>query len=144
MTGFIGTHTCKLDKKGRINVPASFRRFLGAEGGETFVLTRGFDDDCLTLYAPAGWREFQEKLNALPTGPQKRKVIRYFSKNSVTLVLDKQGRIGMPQSFLDTCGIENDLLLVGALANIEIWNPGTFDEQLEGAGEVLGELEHLL
>ncbi|MCP4548903.1 MAG: division/cell wall cluster transcriptional repressor MraZ [bacterium] len=144
MAGFIGTHNCKVDSKGRINVPASFRRFLGAEGGETFVLTRGFDDDCLTLYAPAGWRDFQSKLSSLPTGKAKRTVIRYFSKNSVTLVLDKQGRISMPKGFLASCRIEGDLLLVGALENIEIWNPQDFDEQIETAADALGELEHLL
>jgi DNA-binding transcriptional regulator/RsmH inhibitor MraZ len=52
---FIGTQRCKLDSKGRLQVPAGFRRTLGLEGGETFVLSKGFDKGLL-LFAPEGWR----------------------------------------------------------------------------------------
>ncbi len=143
MAAFIGTHSCKVDSKGRISIPASFRRFLGAEGGETFVVTRGIDR-CLSLYAPDGWREFQEKMNSLPPGKRKRQVIRFFSRNSKTLLLDKQGRVGIPRDFMSDYGMDKEVLLVGALDYIEVWNPKEFETHLKEAPEALDELEHLL
>jgi MraZ protein len=143
VSAFIGAHSCKVDDKGRINIPASFRRFLGDEERETFVVTRGFEN-CLTLYAPAGWKNFQAKLNGLPPGKKKRQVIRFFSSNSATLHLDKQGRVGIPRDFLADYGIEREVLLVGTLESIEVWNPQAYESQMKGAGEALGEIEHLL
>ena len=143
MSAFIGTHRCKVDSKGRISVPASFRRYLGAEGGETFVITRGIDD-CLLLYAPEGWRQFQAKLQALPPGPRKRQVVRFYSSNSATLVLDKQGRVGLPREFLTDYGIDQEALLVGALDYIEVWQPERFRTGLAQAPEALREMENLL
>ncbi len=143
MSAFIGKYACKVDTKGRVNIPAVFRRFLGDEGRETFVLTRGFEN-CLMLFAPAGWKAFQDKLSALPTGKKKRQVIRFFSGNSVTLHLDKQGRIVVPRDFLEEYSIDRDALLVGALDSLELWSPGAYGKQVEDAGDALDEIEHLL
>jgi len=143
VAAFIGTHHCKVDSKGRIQVPAVFRRYLGTEGGETFVVTRGLDDSLL-LYAPEGWMQFQEKLDQLPSGSKKRKVIRFFSHNSKPLLLDKQGRVSLPKPFMADYGIEDEALLVGALDHIEVWNPKAFDDQIENVDDALREMEHLL
>lgn len=143
MAAFVGTHRVKVDSKGRIQVPAVFRRFLGTEGGETFVATRGLDDS-LILYAPEGWREFQAKLERLPAGAKKRKVIRFFSHNSAPLLLDRQGRVSLPKAFLADYGIEGEALLVGALDHIEVWDPDRFESQIGDADDALREMEHLL
>lgn len=143
MSPFIGTHECKVDSKGRFSIPAVFRRFLGTEGGETFVVTRGIDN-CLLLYAPDGWQAFQEKLQALPAGEKKRQTVRFYSKNSKTVHLDRQGRVGAPKDFLSEYGIGEKALLVGALEYIEVWNPSDFDTNLEDAPQAIREMESLL
>lgn len=143
MAAFVGTHRCKLDSKGRLQLPAVHRRFLGTEGGETFVMTRGFEDN-LVLFGPEGWREFQEKLVQLPSGEEKRQVIRFYSDSSKPLLMDKQGRVSLPRDFLSDYGIENEVLLVGALDRIEVWNPTAFESQIKDAKSALKKLEHLL
>ncbi len=143
MAAFVGTHRCKLDSKGRLQVPAVFRRYLGTEGGETFVVTRGFEDN-LVLYAPKGWRDFQDKLDQLPSGSEKRQVIRFYSHNSAPLLLDKQGRVSLPKHFLADYAIEDEVLLVGALNHIEVWNPSSFESQIDNVDGALKKLEHLL
>jgi len=140
---FIGTQRCKLDSKGRLQVPAGFRRNLGLEGGETFVLSKGFDKGLL-LFAPDGWRDFQRKLQELPAGPEKRKAIRYFSASSASLQVDKQGRVSLPKSFLEILGAPGELLLVGALDRIELWNPVDFDGELADVNDALRQVERLL
>jgi len=143
MSPFYGTYSCKIDSKGRFNLPARYRREFMMEGGETLVVTKG-TDGYLILYTPEGWRSFQEKLGNLPAGPEKRKVIRYFSSNSTTLNLDKQGRVGVPRAFLAAYEIDNECLVVGALDHIEVWKPEDFDRHLEGAEEAVRKMEHLL
>ncbi len=143
MAAFVGTHRCKLDSKGRLQLPAVYRRYLGTAGGETFIMTRGFEDN-LVLFGPEGWREFQEKLTALPSGEEKRQVIRFYSDSSKPLLMDKQGRVSLPKDFLSDYGIKNEVLLVGALDRIEVWNPKAFESQIKDAKEALKKLEHLL
>jgi MraZ protein len=143
MSAFIGTHRCRVDAKGRFNVPASFRRYLGTEGGETFVISRG-TEQCLILFAPDGWKAFQEKLAALPAGADKKKTIRFYSANSATVVLDRQGRVGIPKDYLGDYGIEGEALLVGALDYIEVWMPEDFDRHLKDAEEVVRKMDTLL
>ncbi len=143
MADFIGTQRCKLDSKGRLQVPAGFRRSLGLEGGETFVLSKGFDKGLL-LFAPEGWRDFQGKLQTLPPGPEKRKAIRYFSANSASLLVDKQGRVSLPRTFLELLGAPGELVLVGALDRIELWNPADFAGELANVDAALRQVERLL
>jgi MraZ protein len=144
MSGFFGTFMCKVDAKGRVSIPARFRHHAGAETGVTFMVTRALQDKCLTLYAPDGWRRFQEKLQDLPSGKSKRTVTRFFSENSATLVLDKQGRLSIPRQFLTHCGVDKDAILVGTLESIEVWNPEEFRGQIEDVAEALSEVDHLL
>ncbi len=143
MGPFYGNYSCKVDDKGRFNIPARFRREFGVEGGESFVVTKG-TDGCLLLYAPEGWRAFQEKLMNLPAGQDKKDTIRYFSANSRVLTLDKQGRVGIPADYLAKYGIEKEAVLVGLLDHIEVWNPTDFDRRLSGAEETVRKMEHLL
>lgn len=143
MSDFIGTQRCKLDSKGRLQVPAGFRRNLGLEGGETFVLSKGFDKGLL-LFLPEGWRGFQSKLEALPPGPEKRQAIRYFSANSASLPVDKQGRLSLPKDFLESLGAPAELVLVGALDRIELWNPADFEGELQNVDAALRQVERLL
>lgn len=143
MADFIGTQRCKLDSKGRLQVPAGFRRTMSLEGGESFVLSKGFDQGLL-LFAPEGWRDFQAKLNALPAGPEKRKAIRYFSANSALLPVDKQGRVSLPKQFLEMLGLPGELVLLGALDRIELWNPVDFDGELADVSDALRQVERLL
>lgn len=143
MGPFYGNYSSKVDEKGRFNIPARFRREFGVEGGESFVITKG-PDGYLLLYAPEGWKAFQEKLSALPPGPDKKDTIRYYSSNSRLLTLDKQGRVGVPREYLTQYGIETEAVLVGLLDYIEVWNPTDFDRRLSGAEEVVRKMEHFL
>jgi len=143
MGPFYGNYSCKVDDKGRFSIPARFRREFGIEGGESFVVTKG-PDGCLLLYAPEGWRAFQEKLMSLPAGPDKKDAIRYFSSNSRLLSLDKQGRVGIPKEYLAQFGIDHEAALVGLLDHIEVWNPESFEQRLSGAEEIARKMEQLL
>ncbi len=138
-----GNYSCKVDEKGRFNIPARFRREFGVEGGESFVVTKG-PAGCLLLYAPEGWKAFQEKLMNLPSGEDKDDTIRFYSSNSRLLNLDKQGRVGIPKEYLSEYGIDKEAALVGLFDRVEVWNPTDFDKRLTGAVETVRKMQHLL
>jgi len=139
---FIGSQTCKVDNKGRITIPATFRRFLGTDG-ETLVVTKS-GDPCLRLYTPEGWQAFQDKLNALPGGKEKKLVVRFFSLNSAILQVDKQGRVALPRDFMSEYGMGDEVQLLGTIENIEVWRPEDLRVQVKDAPAALEKLEPLL
>ncbi len=123
---FLGQYTYTLDSKGRITIPAAFRKALD---GEKVVVTRGLDR-CLTLYPLAVWNEIAAKVNALPiTDPKGRALRRLLFADAVDAVLDRQGRLLLPERLRDYAGLERDIVIVGLDRFIELWEPQRWEEE---------------
>jgi len=107
-----------LDTKGRLIIPAKFREVLGEE----FVISKGMDG-CLFVYDNAGWTAFEEKLQAMPISRKDtRMFVRHFLAGAAEVEVDKQGRILIPSVLREFAGLEKDVVLVGVLTKIEIWD----------------------
>lgn len=127
---FIGTHLQTVDPKGRIVLPARFKRLLTPADQDTLVLTRG-RENCLLLYPLSEWTRLAEILDSLPKSEAKRDAIRTISDNTTELELDANSRITVPREFLDKVGIERDVALVGQLRCIEVWARASYEEGIE-------------
>ena len=128
MQNFLGDFDCALDSKGRLMVPAKFRHLVPEAGGGLWVITMG-KDKCLNLYPLNEWdEEVVKKLHSLPPGPEKRKYIRFYSRKSRTINLDKSGRIAIPSNFLEAIDSPGKVVVVGVLNYIEIWAPEEFEK----------------
>ncbi len=127
MTSFKGKFEHSIDDKGRISLPAKFRRNLGDPGMEVFTITRGMDK-CLYLYTQERWSAMEEDLrtNLNPYKEEDRLFLRTLQYWTHEVQLDKQNRIMVPQELLDVAGITTQVLLIGALERIEIWSPQEF------------------
>ena len=124
MTGFLGSYRHQLDEKGRIALPASFRRSAGDEG---FVLVQG-DEKALFLYPERAWAAVEERLGELMRrNPEARSQVLSLTANAVEVVPDKQGRILIPERLQRTAELQGEALIVGVIEKIEIWNPDTFE-----------------
>ena len=123
MSGYLGSFQHQIDEKGRLSLPAQFRR---ERGEQTLVLVHVFPDS-LTLYPEDTWEGVQEKLReAMRGSPANRAWALRLTANAVEVVPDKQGRILVPQRMQDAVGIAGAALVVGAIDRIEIWNPDRF------------------
>ena len=123
MSGYLGSFQHQVDEKGRLSLPAQFRR---ESGGQTLVLVHVFPDS-LTLYPESTWEGVQEKLrDAMRGSPANRAWALRLTANAVEVEPDKQGRILVPQRMQDAVGIAGAALVVGAIDRIEIWNPERF------------------
>lgn len=122
---FIGTHLQTLDAKGRLVLPARFKRLLTPADQDTMVLTIG-KESCLLLYPLSEWARLAETLDALPRGEAKRDAIRSISDSTTELELDASGRLTIPREFLDRFAIEREVAVVGSLRYIEVWKQSTY------------------
>jgi MraZ protein len=109
---FLGTHTPRLDEKGRLFLPAKYRAELA--GG--VVITKG-QDHCLYVFSQAEFTRITEELRAAP-----RDYGRVFFASASDEVPDKQGRVTIPQPLREYAGLDRDCVVIGANTRLEIWN----------------------
>lgn len=123
MGGFLGSFLHQLDEKGRVALPASFRH----QGGGSFVLLH-WHDQALFLYPSPAWGEVEERLRELRRRrPESRLEVARLTANAVEVAPDKQGRILIPERLKAAAKLEGEVLIVGALDRIELWDPKTFE-----------------
>ena len=122
----LGTHTPKLDEKGRVILPAKFREELA--GG--LVVTRG-QDRCLYVFSSAEFNSVHDKIREAPvTSKQARDYLRVFLSGASDEIPDRQGRITLPANLRDYAGLNRDLVVVGVGARAEIWDAAAWNSYL--------------
>lgn len=135
---FTGSYEHTVDNKGRIIVPSKFRDELG----ETFIITQGLDG-CLFMYPMDKWEEFAAQLKTLPGNADSRKLQRYFLAAAVESEIDKQGRTLVSSNLRLKAGITKNVVLVGMMSRIEIWDKELWDKNNEDLGDMNEVAEHL-
>jgi MraZ protein len=130
MSSFRGQFAYTIDHKGRVNIPAKFRKSLNPDSNETFVITIGYDG-CLAIYPLDEWQKFEEKLKKLnDLVDENRRYVRAVSSNASESQLDKQGRVTIPPHLAKYGNLEKDVLIIGNMEKIELWNPEKYTEYM--------------
>jgi MraZ protein len=121
---FLGTHTPKLDDKGRVILPARFRQEL--EGG--LVLTRG-QERCIYVFSIREFERVHEQIRQAPlTSSGARDFLRLFLSGASSEQPDSQHRITIPPNLRDYAGLGRDLTVIGAGTRAEIWDTAAWNE----------------
>ena len=125
---FCGTTQISLDSKGRLAVPARYRKCIQENNVGQLVVTRSLFDRCLWLYRKEQFDEVTESLGSLPvlSDPICRTIQRVILGSAVYLQLDSQGRILLPQELRALCGIEKKVFLIGLNNKFEIRSEENF------------------
>lgn len=132
---FKGTYRHKIDPKGRVPLPAAFRRALGPRT-PTVVVTPL--DQCLAAYPPSEWAALEEQLRALPAFSKPAKALtRLLTSRAIECELDVQGRILLPAALRAGAGLERETLVIGVLNRIELWAPGRWETFLADSERLL-------
>lgn len=133
---FFGTYTPKLDEKGRLFLPAKFRDQLA--GG--LMVTRG-QEHCLYVWPQSEIERVTERLREAPVSNKAtRDYIRMFSSGASDDAPDKQGRITIPPKLRDWAGLAKDVVVIGAMNRLEIWDEGRWDSYSEEQEPAFAEL----
>ncbi len=134
---FLGTHTPRLDDKGRLAMPARFRSDL--EGG--LVITKG-QERCLFAFPIAEFTRLTELLRVAPVTDRRiRNYSRIFFASASHEVPDSQGRITIPQQLRQYAGLEKECVVIGANTRVEIWDSAAWQDYLEGTEQDFSDSE---
>jgi MraZ protein len=120
---FLGTHTPKLDEKGRLFLPAKFRDAL-ADG---LVITR-FQERCLAIWPLSAFVEMAQAARGASSSQQVRDYQRMLASGASDDTPDKQGRITIPPHLRAYAGLDKDCVVVGAINRVEIWDALAWQE----------------
>jgi MraZ protein len=118
-----------VDAKGRVFIPADFRKTLQSSGTSRLILRKDIYEDCLVLYPAAVWDEELETLRKKLKKYERtsRQMYRKFIQDSESLEMDAAGRVLIPKRYLQMAAITGDIRFMGVDNTIEIWNPERLD-----------------
>lgn len=134
---FMGTYTPKIDEKGRLFLPAKFRDRL-AEG---LVITQG-QENCLVVWPQEAFLEEAARAGSTPmTNRDARDYVRSFFANAEQAIPDKQGRIGIPATLRAYASLSRDVVVVGVMDRLEIWDPERWAEYSAAAAAKFATLD---
>ena len=124
---FRGIFHNSLDDKGRMSLPARFREQIKTDHETPLVLTLGLDQ-CLWLYPMDHWKSIEEKLSGMDTlNNDQRWLQRFFMRASDEVELDQQGRIVISPVLRKEAGLNKNIVIVGMLKRIEIWDKEKYE-----------------
>jgi MraZ protein len=133
---FLGTHTPRLDDKGRLILPAKFRDEL-AEG---LVMTKG-QERCLYVWPAAEFQRITEQMRQAPvTSKAVRDYMRVLFAGASDEQPDRQGRVTVPPGLRDYAGLTRDCVVIGANTRVEIWDAQAWERYLAEQEQAFAEL----
>lgn len=136
---FLGNIEAKTDAKGRVFLPAVFRKVLQTEGVEQLVIRKDVHEKCLVLYPETVWVEQMEAMRSRLNrwNRQHQQIFRQYVSEVESVTLDANGRFLLSKRLLEVAGIDQMVRFIGVGDTIEIWAV-TDDDQPFMAAEDFG------
>ena len=143
---FLGNIEAKADSKGRVFLPAGFRKVLQASGEDQIVMRKDVFQDCLVLYPESVWNEqvdmLRSKLNRW--NKQHQQIYRQFVSDVELVNLDASGRMLIPRRYQQLVGITQEVRFLGVGDTSEIWAGGKDSKPFMDAEDFSKALEELM
>ena len=126
---FLSTYENKLDKKGRVSVPASFRSYLNSMGYSGVICYPSFNNFSIEACPQNRIEKLSESIDSLNPFEEKRDIFATsVLSDSVSLQFDSEGRVSIPIKLLDHAKIKQTMLFVGQGKTFQIWEPKLFEK----------------
>ena len=127
---FLGNSEAKTDVKGRVFLPANFRKQLQSASEECLIMRKDTYQNCLVLYPESAWSEQMNELrNRLNRwNPQHQMIFRQFVSDVEIITLDANGRFLIPKRYQKLAGIIQEVRFIGMDDTIEIWSKETAEQ----------------
>ena len=133
LTVLMGHAPARIDEKGRLKVPANFRKIIEDRYGPDCFIT-STDGERALVYPLAVWFDFQGRLAKVPsTSVAKTKLlerVNYFGQASS---IDTQGRVLIPAVLREVAGISDDVVVIGNQDHLVVWNEEKIQKRLKSS-----------
>ena len=126
---FLSTYENKLDKKGRVSVPASFRSYLSNLGYNGVICYPSFNNQCIEAWPQDRIEKISNAIDSFSPFEEKKD---YFATSilseSINLQFDTEGRISITTKLLKHAKIRNNIVFVGQGKTFQIWEPASYEK----------------
>ena len=126
---FLSNYENKLDKKGRVSVPASFRSYLSSLGYNGVICYPSFNNQSIEACSQDRIEKLSNTIDSLNPFEEKRDFFATsILSESISLQFDSEGRISLSSKLLKHAIIKNNMLFVGQGKTFQIWEPAVFEK----------------
>ena len=123
---FLSTFINKIDSKGRVSVPASFRIALNGQASNGIVAYPSIKFDAIEAAGPDRFEELAARVDRLPEFSDERDSLSSILADAQSLPFDTEGRIMLSQKLVDHAGLGSSAAFVGLGRTFQIWDPERF------------------
>ena len=128
MALFLSTYVNKVDKKGRISVPANFRATLASQAYQGIIAYPSFVNECIEACGMDRIERLSDSIDDLdPYSDERDAFAATILGGSQQLPFDSEGRVMLPEKLIEEAGISEKAVFVGKGATFEIWQPESFE-----------------
>lgn len=129
---FRGSHITRVDEKGRLKLPAEFKRQMEEEyGGQFYITSR--DGKLAEIHPMREWEEFEQKLAKVPSSnPAKQKLLKWVNYFGQTAEMDGQGRILLPQNLREKVRLMTEVVVYGFENHLMVANHEEYEQEMAG------------
>jgi MraZ protein len=128
---FRGNHPTRVDEKGRLKVPAEFKRLIDEKYGTQFYIT-SLDGKVAQVYPFEEWQRIEEKLARLSNfNPTKKKFLNRTNYYGQLVEIDGQGRLLIPALLRDSAKVQGEVAVVGNLTYLEVQSLEAYQKDIE-------------
>ena len=114
---------------------------IGPEANNTLVFAPGFEKNNLSLYPLDEWKNLTNSFRKFKLNDKHaQQFVRLFVGGAHTVVMDTQGRIMLPARILERAQIKSEMLILGMVNKLEVWNPQNYNAYNEASGLELADL----
>jgi MraZ protein len=137
---FRGRFEHNIDAKGRVSLPAKYRDILSTNYNDRLVITNY--DSCLIAYPYDEWVTFEENFRQYSIMQEDVEVfMHYFISGATECTIDKLGRILIPPILRKHAGLEREIVFVGMITRIQIWDKQRWEQKFQKAQEAFDQLK---
>jgi len=130
--GLRGSSSARIDDKGRLKVPTTFRGVIRDQQGPDVFVT-SLTGECVRIYPLSVWIELEQKLSRVPSNhPAGLKFLDRLNYYGQVGELDGQGRVVIPPHLRESASIVGDVRVLGRINHLEVWNEERFLRKLQG------------
>ena len=128
---FRGNHPARVDEKGRLKLPAEFKRRIDEQYGTQFYITSK-DGKAAEIHPLQEWEKFEQKMAAIPNfNPAKKKLLDRLNYYGQMAEMDQQGRVLLPQILRESAKVTGDVVVFGMQTYLEVANHEAFRKNMD-------------
>ena len=133
---FLSTSHNKIDKKGRVSVPVSYRNQLEIEGG-SLILFKSLQFKCLEGTTVKRMKQYVDAIDELDAMSNEASILRMMMADSFEMKYDSEGRVIIPEPLISFAMLGNTAVFMGIGRSFLIWSDTEYKNQYKNTKEIL-------